>query len=955
MNGKQRKRDRVNLPERYRRFYDEAVSRIPSSRVFCDPFRTLAFAADASCYRLVPKIVVKVGTPEEISHVLGIADRLSIPVTFRAAGTSLSGQAVTDSVLLVLAGGFRNHAIHDGGERISLEPGVIGSEANVFLGPYRRKIGPDPASINHCMIGGIASNNASGMCCGTLQNSYRTVESMKILFCDGAFLDTADPASRRAFAESRKPLIEEICRIRDEIRADPELRQRIVEKFRIKNTTGYGINAFTDFDDPIDILLHLMIGSEGTLGFLAEITYRTVVEHPHKASALILFPDIGNACRATILLAAGPVSAVELMDRASLRSVEDKEGMPPYLKTLSGESAALLVETRAGDAETLASQAREIAGLIGSVPTVLPVSFTDRKLEYEKLWNVRKGLFPAVGAERKIGTTVVIEDVVFPIGKLADATLELERLMKDHGYEEGIIFGHALEGNLHFVFTQDFRDPVEVERYRGLMENVCDMVVKKYDGSLKGEHGTGRNMTPYVEMEWGEKAYALMKRIKRAFDPKNILNPGVILDSNPHAHLENLKPLPKAHEIIDKCIECGFCEVMCPSKDLTTTPRQRIVVRREIARLRAAGDRGGILARLETDYRYLGEETCATDGLCATTCPVSINTGEHTKRLRSEGNGRLGRFAARWAVDRYPAVTAGLKVGLTALDGVRSVLGDSLMGRISRGARSLSGNRLPLWNPHMPKGGRATRLRDRVGGSGPKVVYFPSCIVRAMGPAKGESDERPVHEAMLSLLAKAGYDVLFPQDLESLCCGMPFESKGYFEQADRKRRELEAALLSCSRGGEIPVLFDTSPCLYTMKSRQDPRLRLYEPVEFIHAFLLDALRWNKVPETVAVHVTCSSIKLGLSEKYADVARACAEKVVIPARVGCCGMAGDRGLLVPELNASALAGLKSSLPSECRAGYSTSRTCEIGLSLHGGIPYRSVVFLADRCSEGTGRP
>jgi D-lactate dehydrogenase len=874
---------------------------------------------------------------------------LRIPVTFRTAGTSLSGQAVTDSVLVVLAGGWRNCTIHDDGEKISLGPGIIGAEANARLAPYGRKIGPDPASINHCMIGGIAANNASGMCCGTAQNSYRTVESMKIVFHDGTVLDTAAPDSRRSFLASHADTIRAIEEIRDEIAGDSVLRERIRDKFRIKNTTGYSINAFVDFSDPIDILLHLMVGSEGTLGFIAEVTYRTVEEHARNASALILFSDIGNACRATVKLKAGPVSAVELMDRASLRSVENEEGMPAYLKTLGDSATGLLVETRAGDPDSLARQVEEVLGLLSGVPTIFPAAFTDQKAECEKLWNIRKGLFPAVGAARKIGTTVVIEDVVFPIEKLADATLELEGLMKKHGYDEGIIFGHALEGNLHFVFTQDFSSSAEVARYRRLMEDVCDMVVDKYDGSLKGEHGTGRNMAPFVEREWGVQAYALMKRIKQAFDPEGLLNPGVIINDNPHVYLEDLKPLPKAHEIIDKCTECGFCEVVCPSRDLTTTPRQRITIQREISRLRSGRGDGKARARLEDDYRYLGEQTCATDGLCATTCPVSINTGEHTKELRSRQRGRFGRAAARWAAGHYGTVAGGVRGGLAAMGAARTVLGDRALGSVARGLRILSRDRLPLWNPCMPHAAPARTFRNASNGSARKVVYFPSCIVRTMGPSPGDPDQRALFEVIRSLLDKGGYEILYPPDMARLCCGMPFGSKGFFEEAERKRRELESALLACSRDGEYPVLFDTSPCLYTVKQDGDPRLRIYEPVEFIHSFLLDALEFTKIPETIAVHVTCSSIKLGLREKFLAVAGACAETVVVPDRAGCCGVAGDRLFFFPELNESALSGLRDGLPAGCRTGYSNSRTCEIGLSLRSGLSYQSIAYLVDRCT------
>jgi D-lactate dehydrogenase len=950
MKSESHTRNSGALPENYQAFHKEVSDFIPPARLFCDPFRTLAYGTDASFYRLIPKIVIKASNRDEISRILTIARRLKIPVTFRAAGTSLSGQAVTDSVLIVLAGAWKNYSIHDNGERITLEPGVLGAEANRYLSPYGRKIGPDPASINSCMVGGIAANNSSGMCCGTAQNSYTTVESMRIIFCDGTSLDTGDPRSRHSFAESHRKLIKEIEDIRKEIHSDPALVERIRHKYRIKNTTGYCINAFVDYSDPFDIILHLMIGSEGTLGFNAAITFKTVVEHTHKASALIVFPHIEHACRATIILKRGPSSAAELMDRASLRSVECRAGMPLYLKTLGEEAAALLVETRAGDEGSLKRQVEEITASLRSVPTIFPVSFSDSKDEYEKLWDVRRGLFPAVGGARKIGTTVIIEDVAFPIERLASATLELERLLKQHGYSEGIIFGHALDGNLHFVFTQDFSDSEEVKRYQRFMDDVCDLVVNKYDGSLKGEHGTGRNMAPFVEREWGEKAYAVMKRIKRAFDPDDLLNPGVLINDNPVVHLNNLKPLPKTHEIVDKCIECGFCEVKCPSRNLTATPRQRIVVQREVSRLRAAGDNPELLMSLEKDYAYLGEQTCAADGLCATACPVSINTGDLTKYLRSVQNSRRKIRAAQWIVDHYPAVTSGVRLGLQAADAAHSLFGTSLMSSLTRGARALSGNTIPLWNPHMPKGVRPSPFRDIRKGSDRTVVYFPSCVVRTMGPAKKDTDQRTVFDAMLSVLDKAGYDIVFPDGMESLCCGMPMESKGFFEQADQMSRELEKALLDCSNNGTYPVICDTSPCLYRMKRSFRSGLILYEPVEFIHTFLMDRLDFRKIPETVAVHITCSSAKMGLADTFRALAAACAENVVIPSKVGCCGFAGDRGFTYPELNRSALEDLKASLPRDCRSGYSNSRTCEIGLSLHGGVGYQSIVYLVDRCTE-----
>ena len=938
------------LPEAYRAFYHECVTFIPESRMFCDPISTMAYGTDASVYRLTPKIVIKVSCAEEMSRIIRIAGSAGIAVTFRAAGTSLSGQAVTDSVLLVMSGGWGKCVISDNGDSISLEPAILGAEANAYLKPYDRKIGPDPASINHAMIGGIAANNASGMCCGTTDNSYKTVTDMKIIFHDGTVLDTSDPASCTAFLAGHRDLVAAVENIRDEIAADSALSELITRKYKIKNTTGYGINSFVDHRDPIDIIKHLMIGSEGTLGFIADITFRTIVEHAHKASALIFFPDMASACHGVMQLDRTVVSAAELMDRISLRAVEEKAGMPEYLKTLDENVTSLLVEVRGENHEVLDQLVEKVKLRLNGIPTVFPIAFTDVKADYEALWNIRKGLFPAVGNVRRIGTSVIIEDIAFPLEKLAEATIELRSMMIRNGYGDAIIFGHALDGNLHFVLTPDFTQRSEVDQYDKFMQEVCSMVVDTYGGALKAEHGTGRNMAPFVEMEWGVKAYSLMKRIKQAFDPHNLINPGVIINDNPVVYLENLKHMPQAHEKIDKCIECGFCEIMCPSKHLTSTPRQRITAQRQIAGLRHSGADPSQLKRLEQDYDYWGENTCAADGLCATTCPVAINTGDYTKLLRNQKHGTQANATANYIGRHFAGTAALMRSGLSLADLLHQLLGTSVMLRMTGTARELSRQRIPLWTPWMPqRGSSPCPAQQHTADKKPKVVYFPSCSSRIMGPAQGDPDQRALNQAVLSLLEKAGLEVILPADMDKLCCGMAFDSKGFFEAAETKSRELEQALMDSSNDGQYPVLCDTSPCLFRMRQTLDKRLKLYEPVEFIHDFLMSRLIFTKAPETVAIHVTCSSTKMLLAEKFKTVALACVEKIVTPTKVTCCGFAGSKGFDTPELTAAALAELKPSLPADCKSGYSNSRPCEIGLSQHSGINYQSIVYLVDRCT------
>ncbi|MGE5498574.1 MAG: FAD-binding and (Fe-S)-binding domain-containing protein, partial [Syntrophothermus sp.] len=793
---------------------------------------------------------------------------------------------------------------------------------------------------------------------GTSQNSYKTLAGMKIIFSDGAVLDTNDEASRVNFTHTHPELISRICSIAARIKGSSVLENRIREKYRMKNTTGYSLNALVDFSDPIDIIQHLMIGSEGTLGFIAEVKYLTVPDYPYKATSLMLFPDTETACRAVVILKECGAEAVELMDRASLRSVEDKEGMPSYLKGLNSNVCSLLVEIRGETDEQLKEKISRAYKGLESLEAVRPVEFTTDAAEFKKLWDIRKGLFPSVGAMRKTGTTVIIEDIAFPIESLAAATLELQSIFIKHGYNDAIIFGHALEGNLHFVFKQDFNTEYEVNRYGRFINDITSMVVLRYNGALKAEHGTGRNMAPFVELEWGSEAFSLMKEIKEIFDPAGILNPGVILNADKNAHIHNLKPLPAANEIVDKCIECGFCEVNCPSRDLTLTPRQRITVYREISRLRQTGEDNELKESLLKDFDYAGNQTCATDGLCATSCPVNINTGTLIKELRSGLISPTANTAADILSSNMRFVTRSMSLLLNAVDMMHRILGTGTMEFLSLTARKLSGGALPLWNRYMPRGTAKIKPEPAGLNNELKAVYFPSCINRAMGPSLSSENQEPLHIKTASLLQKAGYDVLYPDNLDSLCCGMAYASKGFKKQGDLKSKELLNELLRKTENGRYPVYFDMSPCFYRIKEflgsaaagiPEYKSLKIYEPVGFISEYLSDRLEFTKTEEKIAVHATCSTIKLGLTDKLRKLAEKCSDNVIMPFDTGCCGWAGDRGFTYAELNSSALKNLGKSV-KECSHGYSTSRTCEIGLSVHSGIDYDSIVYLVDRCTR-----
>jgi len=926
------------MEKAYIEYLNDIKTFVDKDRIYTDDLRLLAWGTDAGFYRLLPKIVIRSKDENEVSGLIAAASRHGLPVTFRAAGTSLSGQAITDSILIVAGKYWEQYSISEDGSRATFGPGVIGQRACELLAPYGRMFGPDPASKNSAMIGGIVMNNASGMSCGVHANSDRVLDSIRIILSDGTVLDTADPASRDEFAKTHAYMLDEIKAIRDEIKADSVLTERIKFKYSIKNVTGLNLRPFVVYDDPIDIIAHTMVGSEGTLAFMSSVTVNTSHLYPFSATAMLYFQDLAEACRAVVAMRkSAPVYSCELLDSKSLASVRDRTGE---------NLTALLVETKSDNEEDLQSNIAKTLEVLKPFNLYRQAEFSSDPAVTQKWWKIRSGVFPAVGGTRPLGTTSIIEDIAFHIDDLPEATVALVDLLKESGYDDACIYGHALEGNYHFVISQAFDSKLKIDKYRKLMENIERLVIDRFDGSLKAEHGTGRNMAPFVRKEWGDKAWQMMKRIKHVFDPKNILNRGVIFNDDPDCFVKNLKPMPMCDMEFDRCIECGFCEVNCVSCGMTLSARQRIVVQREIARLEKSKEDPRRLKRLVKAYKYLGDKSCAADGLCSMSCPMNINTGYLTEDLRFLNVKPLKHMIGEWAACNIDIIEGGLRLVLGGASSVRRVIGDSAVNSIGKGLHSLG---LPLWNAALPKPYRFKRIKQS-GDMPRKVVYFPSCINRTMGvtPEKGVQ-LRPLVEVMTSLCRKAGYEVIFPENMDKLCCGMAWESKGFGDIAEIKAEELKRALTKASENGRLPIVCDQSPCLKYMKIYMHS-LKLYETAEFIYDFLSPHLAFHKQDISVAVHVTCSSRLMGLTDKIVGLASMCAKSVTVPSEVGCCGFAGDKGFTHPELNAWALRKLRPALEqADVTEGYSNSRTCEIGLTHNSGIPYKSIVYLVDRCT------
>ena len=1002
------------MENKHSQFLSAVRAFVPKTAVYTDGLRRFAWGTDAGFYRLVPKIVIRSSNEKEVSRILRAASKYDVPVTFRAAGTSLSGQSISDSVLVVAGKNWERYKVSEDGERITLEPGIIGSRVNAILKPYGRKFGPDPASIGSCMVGGIVMNNASGMSCGTHANSDRELESVRMVFADGSVLDTGDKASREAFRASHPDFIKGIEELRDEILADKELSDRIRYKYSIKNVTGLNIFPFVRFQDPFDIMAHLLVGSEGTLAFMSQVTMKTLPLPAKEASAMVYFGTIREAAEAVVALRKdidpAALDAAELLDKRSLASVDD-----PMLKDYPDKDlTALLLRVTGAGQEDLDANVNRLTDVLRGFSTLKGADgdafiFSSDPAVAGKYWAIRSGIFPSVGGMRREGTTCLIEDIAFHIEDLPDATEDLSALLDRHGYDDSCIYGHALEGNFHFIINQSFDSEAEVRRYEAMIRDVAEMVVGKYDGSLKAEHGTGRNMAPFVKYEWGEKAFGVMQRVKELFDPHGLLNPGVIFNDDPECFLKNFKALPvlkpwaddskavepelaEIYKKLNKCIECGFCEVNCLSCGFTLSSRTRIATQREITALRELPDPTASeqtrLRTLEKEYSYSGEQTCAGDGLCSTSCPMGINVADLTHQLRRVNmpEGSFGHGFWNFVAGHYAGVKSGLRGALRMATAGETVLGDLAMSGLCRWLHNAI--RIPLWTPatpkayNIPKSLRALVSSAAVGHDGAstveaateparlgslskrpdsqtseaatgmptvcKVVYFPSCINQMMGlPKHHHAVDKPLVEEMVSLLGKAGYEVIFPENMSSLCCGTIWESKGMPEIADRKTAELEEALWQASEQGRYPVLCDQSPCLHRMKHKIK-KMRLYEPAEFILGFLADRLDFHQTDTPVAIHLTCSMRLMHKTGKMLELARMCSTNVLVPEGVGCCGFAGDKGMTHPELNKYALRKLKDQVKG-IPVGYSNSRTCEIGLATNSGIPYVSIAYLVNRCT------
>ena len=928
----------------------------PSTGIHVRSIDRFARAHDASHYLLVPDAVVSPTDAEGVARVFEAVRTAGRTLTFRSGGTSLSGQSVSGDILVDTRSGFRDIRIENGGDSVRVGPGATVRQVNTRLLRHGRKLGPDPASEIACTIGGVVANNSSGMACGIIENSYRTIESMLLVLPSGTILDTALPDAEERLRASDRELADGLLALRTQLLSAPENVAFVRRQFSMKNTMGYGINALLDFDDPVRILEHLVIGSEGTLAFVAEARFRTIPIRPAIATGLLVFATLSDAMTALPALAELGLATIELLDAASLRVAQGLADVPATIADIAvREHAALLVEVHAGSDDDLARDSAAALAHVAALPLEVPAALTTDAAERAALWHVRKGLYTAVAGARPSGTTALLEDIVVPVDRLLATCERLIELFAQHEYEGSVIFGHAKDGNVHFLLNERFDDPASVARYRRFTDDLVELVLGQ-GGSLKAEHGTGRIMAPFVRRQYGDELTDMMWAIKRLFDPAGILNPGVVLSDDPDSYLRDLKRVPTVEAEVDRCVECGYCEPTCPSKSITLTPRQRIVLRRDMAWAEEQGDTA-LLEDLRADYDYDGVQTCAVDGMCGVACPVDINTGDLVRRLRAEESSKLEDGLWDAAAKGWGAVT---RVGGAALT-LASALPAPLVTGATRAGRAILGtDTVPLYDGGLPRGGTAPPAAQNPADA--RVVFFGACIGTMFG---AEDHGEGSRDAVRALLERAGIPVVVPEDAGGLCCGTPWKSKGHLTGYDRMTQRVLSALWEASRSGELPVVCDAASCtegLHTMLAKSVAEYPEYaglvieDATTYIAREVLPRVTVSARLDSVAVHPTCSTTALGATGALTEIAAAVASDVFVPDGWGCCAFAGDRGMLHPELTASAteVESAEVRAADAERGGFdafvSANRTCEIGMSRATGQPYRHVVEVLEELTR-----
>lgn len=756
---------------------------LPASQVLSDFASLTAYAVDASIYRVAPQAIALIESEADLVKLLDYARARGVPLTARCGGTNLTGNALGSGIILEFSRLRRLLAIDAGAALARVEPGLVLSELDRRLRPHGLMFGPDPSSGDMCQLGGMIGNNAAGPHTLKYGATKDNVVALRVLTADGRPLI----AQRYAVGsdELRRLATEHaaIGRVLALLGAHGALirsRRRQVSK----NSSGYNLFDLADaFADGWFDLHKLIVGSEGTLALVTEATLRLVPRPPRRVAALAFLTrleQVGDAVNALLELAP---SALELLDASTLDLVgRERHGVPAAARSM------LLIEF---DAEPLARRAETAAALLARFDLAAPPRFAWEEPEQEAFWRIRKAIYPTLyrfdAARKPIN---FVDDVVVPARRLPELIAYLEKLLASEGVPVAI-YGHVGDGNAHINPLMDLRSPGEVERMARLARAIHATVIERFDGSLCGEHGDGRLRAEFLPALYGPELYQLFVKVKRAFDPDGILNPGVKLAAT--AFTENLD----AARLAKGCATCGKCNVVCPAHD--------------VAREESNAARGWFHILTDQNYSYdkAGRvvEACLNCKSCRVVCPAGIDVSAVVLERRAERPNALAGAVFRLQHQR----TRLFETLLRAAAWTQPIWDRSLTRRLLDVAtrpllRALAPTARLAADVRLPRLARRT-LRARHGALTPEsghtgtVAYFHGCAANYFDDGVGD--------AVIRLLARVGVRPVLPAQR---CSGTPIETYGH-----RDLVAANAAFNLTALAGFDTVVTGCASCTYMLK------------------------------------------------------------------------------------------------------------------------------------------
>ena len=883
---------------------------------FGEPTRTV-YSTDASIYEVKPAGIIFPSGLEDARTVVEYAREHSVSITPRGAGSSLTGNAIGEGIILDCERYMDSVLSVDPEEQtVTVEPGVVLDQLNDRLAEKGLYFPPDPSTSSSCTIGGMVANDAAGAHSVRHGTTRDNVRSVKCVLADGTVA---------TFDRLEGNQLEQVCSREDRFGKLARTVRSIGQEHAIeidkqypdveRNSSGYDLEESVAADGSWLDLSKLIVGSEGTLGIITEVTLNLSELPETQAGALVFYEDVIAAAAAVESTLHADPSAVELVDADVLGYARDAWG---FDRVPSDAGAALLVEVE-GDAADINDRIDEAIHAAKTDATV-DVERASTAEEHETLWTIRKASNPLLN--RRPGDKQAlsfIEDAAIPPEQLPDYLERIRDILLEYELNASV-FGHAGQGVLHVKPFLDLKTEQDRERLDAVSEEIHEVVLE-VGGCVSGEHGDGRLRSEYLEKMYGETLYEAFQEVKRAADPNDVFNPakvvpdseGQLVEMDENLRFDGYDPgtVETAlnfdaeggfDSLIEQCNGCSKCRttdggVMCPS--YRAEEEEVMSTRGRANALRAAIDGKLDEDALTSDW-FESEvlDLCLACKACETECPTGVDMAKlktELKHQKHQKNGvplRSRLFANVRTLNRLGSTFAPIANRLSSFLPGRAVL-ERVVGIDRR-------RELPVFASESFQDWFERHDAHPSAGNHGHVVLFPDCYMAYNHPEVGQ--------AAVKLLERCGYAVEVPN---VSCCGRPALSQGMVEHA-RTDAAHNAEALAEYTNSDVPILAGEPSCVSALQEYDDlieETASVPDAAESVSTFLLNEVReqledFGPVNGTgrVAAHTHCHATAKGFDHASVELLESAGYQVdVVDAT--CCGMAGAFGYETEHYNLS----------------------------------------------------